>query len=107
MPEGEGWKAVKAWVQKGQKGARARGEEGKERGLDEVLAMAMKMRKRAKERKREEVERLKSMLNAYKTVAIVNFRGLRARQFQEIRRDFRGKCIICLLYTSPSPRDRG
>ena len=62
--------------------------------MDEVLAMAMKLRKRAKERKREEVERLKSMLSAYKTVAIVNFRGLRAKQFQEIRRDFRGKCII-------------
>ncbi len=51
-------------------------------------------KKRARERKREEVERLKQLLNTYRTVATVNFRGLRSKPFQQIRRDLRDKCLI-------------
>jgi large subunit ribosomal protein L10 len=47
--------------------------------------------KRAKEWKKEQIEGIKRLLDAHKTIGLVRIRGLGARQLQRIRKDFRDK----------------
>ncbi|MHC1635706.1 MAG: 50S ribosomal protein L10, partial [Candidatus Methanospirareceae archaeon] len=48
----------------------------------------VRVKKKAKELKRERVEELRKLLNSYKTIGIAKIRGVSARRLQEIRRDF-------------------
>jgi large subunit ribosomal protein L10 len=50
--------------------------------------------KRAKQWKKEQVEALKSLMDAYPTVGMAKIRGLGSNQVQRIRKDFQGKALL-------------
>ena len=59
-----------------------------------------------KEPKKNYVEEMKKNFTANESVMIAQYQGLNVTELDELRKELRDKGIICLLYTSPSPRDQ-
>ena len=60
-----------------------------------------------KEQKKNYIEEMTSKFENSKAVMVTHYQGLTMTQLDELRAKMREHGIICLLYTSPSPRDRG
>ena len=63
-------------------------------------------------RKVEKIEELVEALRSYRGIILIGIRDVNANQMKELRKKLWRKALVkviknCLLYTSPSPRDRG